>query len=136
MLTPKQEKFTQCIVSGMSGKDSYIAAYENNSNDNTAYKEAMKLLDREDIQARIKELRKPLELQAKTQAISERDKKRKILWEGIERCIAKEDENGAARYIDILNKMDAEYLNINVNRDDKQDDLKALDIDALRKLTS
>lgn len=112
MLTPKQERFCQCIVSGMSGRDSYITAYENNSNDNTAYKEAMKLLDKAIIQDRIKELRKPLELQAKTQALSDRDKKRTLLWDGIERCIQKEDEAGAARYIDILNKMDSEYINV------------------------
>ena len=46
------------------------------------------------------------------------------------------NDNDKLRAMDILNRMDSEYLNINVNRDDKQDDLKVLDIDALRKLTS
>ena len=131
MLTPKQEKFCQCIVSGMSGKDSYIAAYENNSNDNTAYKEAMKLLDREDVQARIKDLRKPLELQAKTTALSERDRKRAVLWE----IINTGDNNDKCRAMDILNKMDSEYLNINVNKTDSGVDLKNIDLNALKALS-
>ena len=135
MLTPKQEKFCQCIVSGMSGKDSYITAYENKSNDNTAYKEAMKLLDREDIQARIKDLRKPLELQAKTQALSERDKKKAIINERIQACITKEDDAAIARYIDILNKMDAEYISVNVNKTDSNTDLTNLDLSTLKTLS-
>lgn len=110
MLTPKQEKFCQCIVSGMSGKDSYIAAYENNSNDNTAYKEAMKLLDRDDIQSRIKELRKPLELQAKTQALTEREKIKTKLWEMINNSATNDSDR--LRAMDILNKMNNEYINI------------------------
>ena len=131
MLTPKQEKFCQCIVSGMSGKDSYITAYENKSNDNTAYKEAMKLLDREDIQTRIKDLRKPLELQAKTQALTEREKKRAVLWE----IINTGDNNDKCRAMDILNKMDAEYINVNVNKNDSTTDLTNLDTSVLKTLS-
>ena len=131
MLTPKQEKFCQCIVSGMSGKDSYITAYENKSNDNTAYKEAMKLLDREDIQTRIKDLRKPLELQAKTQALTEREKKRAVLWE----IINTGDNNDKCRAMDILNKMDAEYINVNVNKNDSTTDLTSLDTSVLKTLS-
>lgn len=116
-MTPKQEKFCQCIVSGMSGKDAYITAYKNNSNNNTAYREAMKLLDREDVQSRIKELRKPLELHAKTQALTERDKIKDKLWE----IINGNDTNDSDRLraMDILNKMNAEYINI--QRIEKED---------------
>ena len=46
MLTPKQEKFCQCIVSGMCGKDAYIAAYDHHGGDRTAYNEANILLKR------------------------------------------------------------------------------------------
>lgn len=134
MLTPKQDKFCRCIVSGMSGKDSYIEAYANNSNDNTAYKEAMKLLDKADIQDRIKELKKPLELHAKTQALSEREKKRSICWERIEYCTSIGDDSGAARWMDILNKMDADYININKNIEDKPAEIVNLDTDALKRL--
>lgn len=110
MLTPKQERFCQCIVSGMSGKDAYLTAYENNSNDNTAYKEAMKLLDREDVQNRIKELRKPLELQAQTKALTERDQIKEKLWSMINNSATNDSDK--LRAMDILNKMNAEYINI------------------------
>ena len=115
----------------MSGKDSYITAYENNSNDNTAYKEAMKLLDREDIQARIKELRKPLELHAKTTALSEREKKRAWLWDMIENAA---NDSDRIRAMDILNKMDSEYINIQrIEKDDTP--IQELDTDKLIELT-
>ena len=131
MLTPKQEKFCQCVISGMSGKDSYITAYENNSNDNTAYKEAMKLLDREDIQVRIKELRKPLELHAKTTALSERDRKRAWLWNMIENAA---NDSDRIRAMDILNKMDSEYINIQrIEKDETP--ISELDTDKLIELT-
>ena len=116
-MTPKQERFCQCIVSGMSGKDAYVTAYNNNSNNNTAYREAMKLLDREDVQSRIKELRKPLELQAKTQALSERDKIKDKLWEIINGIDTNDSDR--LRAMDILNKMNAEYINI--QRIEKED---------------
>lgn len=94
----------------MSGKDAYLTAYENNSNDNTAYKEAMKLLDREDVQNRIKELRKPLELQAQTKALTERDQIKEKLWSMINNSATNDSDK--LRAMDILNKMNAEYINI------------------------
>lgn len=110
MLTPKQERFCQCIVSGMSGKDAYLTAYENNSNANTAYKEAMKLLAREDVQNKIKELRRPLELQAQTKALTERDQIKEKLWSMINNSATNDSDK--LRAMDILNKMNAEYINI------------------------
>lgn len=136
MLTPKQDKFCRLIVSGKSGRDSYLEAYGNNSNDNTAYKESGKLLAKSDIQDRIKELKKPLELHAQTQAITEREKKRAIIWEGIEECKAAGDHAGVARYMDILNKMDAEYININRNIEDKPAQIVNLDTDTLKQIAS
>lgn len=134
MLTPKQEKFCQGIISGLSGKEAYQAAY-NSGSDNAAMVESTKLLAREDIQAKLKELRKPIESLAQTQAISEREKKKKIIWEGIEACRNSGDHNGIARYMDILNKMDAEYININRNIDDNASAVKDLDEETLKKLS-
>ena len=131
-MTPKQERFCQCIVSGMSGKDAYITAYNNNSNNNTAYREAMKLLDRDDVQSRIKELRKPLELQAKTQALSERDKIKDKLWEIINGTDTNDSDR--IRAMDILNKMNSEYINI--QRIEKEDtSISELDTGKLIELT-
>ena len=107
-LTPKQEKFCQCIVSGMSGKDSYMTAYNCNS-DRVAYNESNVLLKRDDITERIQELLRPVKNHAINTAISERDKKRKWLWHMIENAT---NDSDRLRAMDILNKMDSEYINI------------------------
>lgn len=90
----------------------------------------MKILARDDIQARLTELRKPLENAARTQALSEREKKRAVLWSIIETG----EDNAKCRALDILNKMDAEYLNITVNKDEKSIDLAHIDTEALKSI--
>lgn len=130
-LTPKQEKFCQCIVSGMSGKDSYYAAYDTKCGDNTAYVEASKLMLREDIQKRLEVLRKPLEKAAQSVALTEREKKRAVLWD----IITNGDNNEKCRALDILNRMDAEYLNVNVNQNENVVKLDNIDLEALRSLS-
>lgn len=132
-LTPKQEKFCQCIVSGMSAKDSYRTAYNTKANDKTVYTESTKILAREDVTKRLEELRKPLENQARTTAISEREKKRSWLWNMIENESVSESDR--LRAMDLLNKMDAEYININRNIEEKTD-ISKLDISALEKLVN
>lgn len=109
MLTPKQEKFCRCIVSGMTAKDAYITAYDTKASDQVLYNESSKLMLRDDIQARIKEIRKPLEDAVNTQILSEREKKRAWLWNMIENAT---NDSDRIRAMDILNKMDSEYINI------------------------
>lgn len=131
-LTPKQEKFCQCIVSGMDGKNSYLTAYANNSNDNTAYKESGKLLAREDIQARIMELRKPLIIHAQTMALTERQKQIEFIRERIEICKQKDDENSLIRWNDQLNKILALYKETDTEQS-KENPFETLDNDKLRR---
>lgn len=133
-LTPKQEKFCQCIVSGMSAKDSYITAYDTTGNEKTVYSEATKLLAREDVSKRLEELRKPLENHARTQALTEYEKLKALAWERIEACKASEDDTAVARYMDILNKMLGNYVNINRNIDDTASSLDTLDTETLKAL--
>ena len=134
-LTPKQEKFCQCVVSGMSGQDSYITAYENNSNDNTAYKEAMKLLAREDIQSRIKELRRPLEIHAQTSALTETERIKQILWEELENARQQQDHTAVARYADQINKLNGAYKD-NSTPETQDNDLGNMDTNKLFKLVN
>ena len=131
-LTIKQQLFCQNIVAGMSGKDSYINAYNTKGNPNTAYTEATKLLARNDIQEYIKTLRKPLEIKASTEALTDRAKKRKFLWDVIENNDM--DMNNRLRAVDLLNKMDSEYININKNIDESNSTITALDTDTLKQL--
>ena len=130
-LTSKQEKFCQNIIKGMSYKDAYIDAYNSKGSEQNAYNEGSKLMLRDDIQARVKVLSKPLEKAAQTSALTEREKKRKVLWDIIENG----DNNDKCRAMDILNKMDAEYTNINVNKNENELDLKNIDLAALKSLT-
>lgn len=131
MLTPKQEKFCQCVVSGMTYKDSYMTAYDCNS-DTTAINEGSKLALREDIQERVKTLMVPLHKAAQQTFLSEREKKRSVLWD----LIQNGDDNVKCRALDILNKMDAEYININRNIDDNTPDISKLDTETLKRLSN
>ena len=129
-LTPKQEKFCQCIVSGMTGKDSYLAAYDSKSK-TSAYSESYNLLQRDDIKAYIETLKKPIETSIQKTAISERQKKRKFLWNMIENATNDSDKLKA---MDILNKMDSEYINHTVT-EERKTPIADLDTDTLKKLT-
>lgn len=132
-LTPKQERFAQCIVSGMSGKDSYYTAYNTTCNEQVAYNEAMKLLNHEGIQERIKELRKPLELRAQTAALTETERIKALLWERIEICRQKDDEAAIARYTDQINKLNNAYRDTTTTTEDTNK-LDTLDTSALQRI--
>ena len=68
---------------------------------------------------------------AQQQALSEREKKRAFLWDMIENAANDSDK---LRAMDILNKMDSEYININRNIDDKQNEFINLNTDELKQL--
>ena len=123
------------MVSGKSYVDSYREAYDTDS-DRAAYIESSKLMARDDIQERVKTLLKPIEQSTITTVISERDKKRDLIWKRIEYCIEQNNDNAAARWLDILNKMDSEYLNININKDDTTGVLDNLDTETLKALAT
>lgn len=133
-LTQKQEKFCNAIVSGMTAKDAYYAAYNTKCGAKTAYTEATRLLSKESIQKHIEELRKPLEHHAITVATSDREKKRSFLWNVIND--SEQDMNNRLRAVDLLNKMDSEYINTNLNLDNSTNVLDNVDIDTLKQLTS
>lgn len=133
-LTPKQEKFCQCIVSGMDGKSSYIAAYDTNASDQVIRNESNKLLQRDDITERITELRKPLLNHARNTAISAREKQIEEIQERIAICKQREDETSLIRYYDMLNKIYALYKEAETEQ--KQDTtINNLDMNTLKKLS-
>lgn len=133
-LTPKQEKFCQCIVSGMSGKDSYLSAYDTNGNVNNAYVEANKLLLREDIQQRIFTLRKPQEEAAKIQGLNARQKQIDFIQSRIEHCLMVDDEQSIIRYTDMLNKINALYKETE-QETKPESSVNNLDISVLKRLS-
>lgn len=128
-LTQKMKNFCYAYARCCNATEAYLEAYDT-TNRSIAGVEANKLLARDDITEFLKELNKPTE----NQIINEREKKRKIIWDRIEVCLEKGDETAIARYMDILNKMDSEYVNINRNTDESTVKLAGLDIDQLKDI--
>ena len=117
-LTPKQEKFIQNIVAGMSQRQAYKESYNaENMTDETIDVQASILFNNDKVAIRYKELMEKLEDKAIMTA-KERMKwltevvkdiqKEKILIEDVE-VLKNADLNTKMKAIDILNKMSGEY---------------------------
>lgn len=128
-LTPKQREFCHQYITNGDAKASYLAAYDSNS-PNSAGIEGQKLLRQPKIQAYLDELQKP----AQRKAFHERDKKRKVLWD----IINSADSSNAdkCRAMDILNKLDGEYANLNRPTDETATDISELDIETLKQIAN
>ena len=132
-LTPKQEKFCQCVVSGMSYKDAYINAYDTNGKESTIFAEAGKLALREDIQEKIQALQKPIETAAKIQGLNKKEERIKYIQERIKLCEERQDESSILRYVDMLNKIDNLYKEAEEKKDN-DNTLTNLDTRLLTKI--
>lgn len=104
MLTPKQEQFAKAIaLEGMSYSDAYRSAYDTSKmTDKTVNEKASLLKGQDKIKARIKELRE----QVDTPKIMSAQRRKERLTE----LANDEDPNVAMKAIDLLNKMDGEYV--------------------------
>lgn len=118
-LTPKQEKFVQNIVSGMSQRQAYKEAFEVNYDDNAIDSNASTLFNSTKVQQRYQELMKQLEDKAIMTA------KERMIW--LSNVVKGEikhtsyGSNGEAyeneayisdklKAVDTLNKMSGEYI--------------------------
>ena len=132
-LTPKQEKFIQNIVSGMTQRQAYKVAYQNNTTDKQADEEACKLFNSPKINQRYQELMKELEDEAIMTAkermiwltnVLKGEEYDTYMWDGEERVTTPSMMN-KLKAMDILNKMSGEYVtkidadvnnnNVNIN---------------------
>lgn len=133
-LTPKQEKFCQCVVSGMSYKDAYLTAYDTKCNDRVALNEGSKLALRDDIQKRILDISKPLQQAAQIKGLNAREKQIQEIEKRIELCKQRDDEQSLIRYYDMLNKIYALYKETETEQ--KTDNsVNNLDISTLKRLS-
>lgn len=132
-LTPKQEKFCECIVSGMDGTTAYKTAYDTKASDKVCNNESRILLFRDDITERISELRKPLINHAQNTAYNERENQIQEIKERIAICKANGDENSLIRYYDMLNKIYGVYKETPTQQKD-ENALESLNADTLRKI--
>lgn len=134
MLTQKQINFCQEYISnGGNGTQAYLTAYDSNS-PRSAQIEASRLLDQENIQEYLLQLRKPIEKSVKRKILNEREYKKKLIQDRIEECITRGDDSAIARYLEIWNKMDGEYVNINKDITDHDSEIKQLDTATLLQL--
>ena len=105
MLTAKQEQFVKNIIDGMSQADAYRSAYSvKNMSDNAIYREASILMDNPKISQRVNELRS----QMMTSSIM--SAKARLEW--LTNLVHNEEEgtNEKLKAIDIMNKMQGEYV--------------------------
>lgn len=128
MLTPKQEKFVQNLVKGMSQREAYKNSYNaNKMKDDTIDKKASELFKKGEIRGRYDELVKRLEdtaiMDAKermkwlTKVIKGDVKEKYTYWDDGEQYEGEReaDLTTKIRAVDTLNKMDNSYQqNINI----------------------
>lgn len=109
-LTPKMIRFCEEYLRLDNATDAYISAYNWNGSKAGAQVESSRLLARDDIQAQMLRLRKPVEKAIKRKIANEREYKKNLIQERINECIERGDDAAIARYLEIWNKMDGEYL--------------------------
>ncbi len=110
MLTPKQEKFVQNIIKGMSQREAYKNSYNASKMKNeTIDSKASNLFKEDKIRTRYEELIKKTEDEAVMSAIE----RKKWLTDVINGKIKYNDKEAyileKIKALDILNKMDGEY---------------------------
>ena len=129
-LTEKMKDFCkEYINNGYNATQAYLTAYNGNS-ENAARIEGSKLLQRDEVSEYIQALLKP----SYNKAISEREKKRQWLWDMINNPEVKDSDRISA--MNILNKMDSEYINITQTIEDKETSIEQLDTTTLKALTA
>lgn len=131
-LTMKQEKFCQNIISGMTNIDSYMNAY-NSKSKVAANVESTKLLARDDIAERLKELNKPIVSLVQSQSINARQEQIAYTLERRRLCAEKGDETSVIRYNEQLNKLWGLY-NEQPQAERQENPLDELDTETLKKL--
>ena len=105
MLTAKQEAFVTNIIQGMSQADAYRSAYDaKKMSDKTIWENASRLMANDKVTARLTELRNEL---AKPSIMSAQER---LEW--LTQLInnAEEGTNDKLKAIDIMNKMQGEYV--------------------------
>lgn len=134
MLTLKQMNFCEeYLKNGGNATEAYLTAYNSESRVSAGI-EASRLMARTDIKAHLEKLRKPIEKAVKQKILNEREYKKKLIQERIDECVERGDDAAIARYLEIWNKMDGEYVNSNKDITDHDAMVKDLDTATLLQL--
>ena len=123
MLRPKQEKYIQNLIKGMSQRQAYKDAYKVKYRDDVIDRRASDLFNKSEVQVRYKELLKKADDESIMSAIERKKWLTQVIKGDIKNTTY--DSNGNSyeneaymsdkmKAVDILNKMDGEYVtNIN-----------------------
>lgn len=133
-LTPKMMKFCDEYLRTENATEAYIAAYNWGGGKSGAQVESSRLLARDDIQAYIMKLRKPVEKAVKRKMMKDKQDKIELIKERIAECVERGDDAAIARYIELWNKMDGTYSNANGDGADNDADIAGLDTVTLQLL--
>ena len=118
-LTDKENSFCMAICDGYSQREAYIIAYDpTTTKENSIDVMASRIANKEYIQERINELRHRKIDSINYCDINDKNKRINFIWERINACLTKNDENNVVKYIDMLNKLAGDYKNININEND------------------
>lgn len=118
-LTDKENTFCMAICDGYSQRDAYVIAYNpTTTKENSIDVMASRIANKDYIISRINELRERKNDTINYCDINDKNKRITFIWERINACLAKNDENNVVKYIDMLNKLAGDYKNINVNEND------------------
>lgn len=122
MLTPKQEKYVQNLIKGMSQREAYKNSYNaKNMKDTTIDKKACELLKKDNIRGRydelIKELKDDAIMDAKermiwlSRVIKGNEKEKYTYYKDDEECEQEREADISTKIkaLDTLNKMSGEY---------------------------
>lgn len=121
MLTDKQERFAQCIaLEGMNNSEAYRECYNtDNMKDSSIWDCASKLRSNTEVAHRIEELKAQVVSPKIMTAIQRKEK--------LTEHANSEDPNVSMKAIDLLNKMDGEYVQ-RIEADVNQDVVVVIDL--------
>lgn len=135
VLTEKEAAFGRNVVSDMTQLDAYKLAYNTNStNDKALRVNASRVFNRPQVQAYIRELVEGNKDSSRKRVLRDRQHKIDLIWNQIEKCVKSNDNPSIARYLEILNKMSGEYVNITKDITEKENQLSEMSVDELRQL--
>ncbi len=128
-LTEKQRNFCHAYIETGDAFEAYTRAYDTKGG-GAARTESYKLMRNPKIQDYLLELQKPI----RAKSFRDRDRKRERLWKIIDDPEASNAD--VCRAMDVLNKLDGEYIAGGQRMDEDSTDISNLDLETLRQIVN
>lgn len=135
-LSYKEQVFADAIISGKSNYDAFIEAYKPGDSVKRSSIDTMAYIvkNRDHVQRYLKTINDRVENRKKAGLTMGIEDRKQIIYDRIIACVEKGDDAAVARYMDLLNKMEQSYVNINKNIDEKDTSISALSTAELKKI--